>query len=244
MKRVFVFSIGVLALLTASVCFGQTVKSFTSVEGMSGWGQCTVCAGTGGQGSTGSSSILRGQNPPSLDGHATRYFLGGSKAYTNALFWKELIYPTSSSVNSATHHFIYDVYFYIKDPSAAQSLEWDINQYVGGRKYLWGTQCSYRAAGTWDIYDNIGHKWVSTGIPCHTPTAYTWHHVTLEMERTTDNRLHYVSVAMDGATHYINRYYAPTSTSYNSVTINYQMDGNSSMTDYYTWLDKLTLKYW
>jgi hypothetical protein len=243
-KRFFVFSIGLLAFFAASVCFGQTVKSFTNIEDMSGWGKCTVCAGSGGSGASGTSSITYRQNPPSLDGTATRFNLSGSSPYTDGLFWKELIYPTNSSVNKATHHFIYDAYFYIKDATAAQSLEWDINQYVGGHKYLWGTQCSYRGAGTWDIYDNIGHKWVSTGIACHTPTAYVWHHVVIEVERTTSNQLHYISLAMDGNTHYINKYYSPTSTSYDSVTINYQMDGNKSMTPYATWVDKLTLKYW
>ena len=109
---------------------------------------------------------------------------------------------------------------------------------------MFGTQCGYHTTGTWDIYDNIGHRWVSTGIACSVPTAYKWHHVAVEVERTTDNRLRYVSVTMDGSKHYINRYYSPTSTSYNSVTVNYQMDGNKTATDYETWINKLTLIYW
>ena len=115
---------------------------------------------------------------------------------------------------------------------------------IDGKKYLFGTQCGYHTTGQWDVYDNVNHKWVSTGVRCYVPTAYKWHHVIVEVERTTGGRVHYVSVTMDGSKHYLNRYYSPTSTSFSAVTVNYQMDGNKSATDYYTWLNKLTLKYW
>jgi hypothetical protein len=222
----------------------STAKAFYKIEQMSGWGMCAECAGTGGTGPTGTVSLTHNQTSPSLDGNSSKYFIGGSTPYTNALFWKKLITSTQASTNKATHHFIYDAKFYVKDATAVSGLEWDINQYVSGKFYLFGTQCGFRTSHTWDIYNNTGHKWVSTGFSCTNLKSYSWHHVIIEMERTTGDRLHYISVSLDGNKHYVNKYYYPTSTSYSAVTVNYQMDGNSYMTDYNTWLDKFSLYYW
>ena len=241
MRTRFLFPI--LVLLAATTSFAD-IKHFYNVEKMSGWGKCAECAGAGGTGPSGTVTLERYQSSPSLDGNSTRFFLGSTTPYTNGLFWRELIWPTQASTNRATHHFIYDAYFYLKSSAATGGLEWDINQYIDGKKYLFGTQCGYHTTGTWDVYDNINHKWVSTGVGCAVPTAYKWHHVTVEVERTTGGRVHYVSVTMDGSKHYLNRYYYPTSTSFSAVTVNYQMDGNKAATDYNTWLNKLTLTYW
>ena len=222
----------------------STAKHFSKIEEMSGWGMCAECAGTGGTGPTGTVSLTHNQSTPSKDGNSSKYFIGGSTPYTNALFWKKLITPTQYSTNNATHHFIYDAYFYVKDATPVSGLEWDINQYVNGKFYLFGTQCGFRTSHTWDIYDNVNHKWVSTGASCTNLKSYTWHHVIIEVQRTTGNRLHYISVALDGVKHYLDKYYYPTNTSYSAVTVNYQMDGNSTMTDYSTWLDTFNLHYW
>jgi hypothetical protein len=217
---------------------------FSNVEQMSGWGSCDKCAGAGGDGPSAPFSMTPNQASPSLDGNSTRFWLGGDTPYTNALWWKQLVSESQADKNRSLRHFVYDAYFYIKTPTAAQSLEWDVNQFIDGKSYIMGTQCSYRAAGTWDIWDNINERWVSTGIKCPALQAYTWQHVVVEFERTGDNKLRYVSLSMNGVKHYINRYYAPRSTWWSGITVNYQMDGNSRQDDYSTWVDKLTLKAW
>jgi hypothetical protein len=48
------------------------------------------------------------------------------------------------------------------------------------------------------------------------------------------------SITLNGKTATINHTEAPTSTSWNGVTINYQLDGNRYGTPYEVYLDKLT----
>jgi hypothetical protein len=215
-----------------------------NIDQQSGWGSCDACAGAGGNGPTAAFSMSQNHSSPSLDGRSAQFFLGGSTPYSDALWWKKVLTESQVAQNRTLHHFVYDAYFYITNPAAAQSLEWDINQFVDGKSYIWGNQCSYRSSGTWDIWDNINSHWVSTGIHCPTPTAYSWNHVVIEAERTSDNKLHYISFTLNGAKHYLNRYYAPKNTTWSGVTVNYQMDGDYKQTDYSTWLDKLNLNYW
>lgn len=218
--------------------------SAANLQQQSGWGSCDSCAGAGGNGPTAPHGLNQNLSSPSMDGHAAQFWLGGSHPYSDALWWKKVLVENQVSQNRAAHHFVYDTYFYITNPAAAQSLEWDINQFVDGRSYIFGNQCSYRSAGTWDVWDNVKSKWVSTGIQCPTPAAYSWNHVVIEAERTSDNKLHYISLTLNGNKHYLNWYYPSTGTSWSGITVNYQMDGDYKQTNYSTWLDKLNLNYW
>ena len=216
----------------------------TNLEQQSGWGSCDVCAGAGGMGPAAPHGLTQNLAAPSLDGKAAQFWMGGTHPYSDVLWWKKVLVENQVAQNRAAHNFVYDAYFYITDSAAAQSLEWDINQFVDGRSYIFGNQCSYRSAGTWDVWDNVGNRWISTGIKCPVLTGYTWHHVVLEAERTWDNKLHYISFTMDGEKHYLNWYYPSTSTTWSGITVNYQMDGDYKQTNYSTWLDKLNLNYW
>ena len=227
---------------TTQTAAGSTV--YSSIESMGGWGNCDTCAGAGGSGPTAPHSLTQNQSSPSLDGHSAKFWLGGSTPYTDVLWWKQLIPETKAAFNSTLHHFVYDLYFMADNAAAAQSVEWDVNQFVGGRSYIFGSQCSYRAAGTWDVWDNVASKWVSTGIKCPSLASNTWNHVVLEFERTTDNKLHYISLTLNGTKKYLNWYYPSTATSWSGVTVNYQMDGDYKQTNYSTWVDKMTLTYW
>ena len=51
-------------------------------------------------------------------------FLAAMCAVATALWWKQL------TPNSKATHFVYDAYSYRKDPTAAQALEFDVNQTV------------------------------------------------------------------------------------------------------------------
>jgi hypothetical protein len=117
-------------------------------------------------------------------------------------------------------------------------MEFDINQFTGGKSFIWGHE--YRIAGghQWDIYDNINKKWTPTEVPCN-PQSGAWNHLTIKVERTSTNKLLFKTITLNGTTATINRTFSPTSTSWHGVTINYQLDGARNMTPYAVYLDKL-----
>jgi hypothetical protein len=212
-------------------------KVYSSVDQMSGWSHCSSCAGIGGAGSVVPYSMSQNQSSPSMDGRATMFYLGGGKAYSDALWWKQL------GPNPAVSHLVYDTYFYYTNAGAPQSLEFDVNQALNGFKYIFGTQCSIRGSHTWDVWDNVNKRWRSTGIGCSSLPTYKWNHLVWELERT-GGKLHFISVTLNGVKHYVNRYYSPRASSTKELNIAFQMDGNYKQTPYKVWLDKTTLKAW
>ena len=226
--------VATLLCLFVSVSFASTTKSY--IEKMSGWQSCSVCAGAGGSGATVPHSMTQGITSPTMGSKSAKYTIGGSASYGAALWWKQL------GADSSAHNFKYDLYFYLKNPSAAQALEFDVNQSVGGHKFIFGTQCNI-AAHTYDVYSPVSH-WVHTGISCSRPSAYVWHHITLQFQRTSGGNTKFVSVTINGTTHYINRTYGPKSSSVSELNVAFQMDGNKSMTDYNTYLENVKLTYW
>ena len=179
-----------------------------------------------------------------MDGASAHFWLGGSIPYSDVLWYKMVLNEGQAWINHAAHHFVYDLYFYTDNAAAAEGVEWDVNQFVDGRSYIFGSQCSYRSQDTWDVWDNVNSKWVSTGFSCGALQANTWNHVVLEFERTTDSKLHYISLTLNGNKHYLDWYYPSTGTGWSGVTVNYQMDGDFKQTNYSTWVDKMTLNYW
>ena len=214
----------------------SSTKTFANIEEMSLWTSCTVCAGTDGQGSIASLSQILGILSPALDGTSSKFHIGGTTPYSNALWWKQL------GANSGVRHFVYDVYFYLKNPSVAQALEFDVNQSLNGKKYIFGTEC-VKSSKTWKVY-SAAQRWVETGISCAGITAYTWHHLIWEFERTTGGNVSFIAVTLNGVKHYVNRSYAPKDGTANEINVAFQMDGDKNMTDYDTWLDKVKLTYW
>jgi hypothetical protein len=234
---------------TVSVSTGTTTTPssatvISNLDQVTGWQSCDSCAGAGGVGPTAPHSLTQGVVSPSLDGASARFWIGGSTPYSDVLWWKKILTETQATQNRALHHFIYDLYFYMDNPTVAQSIEWDANQFIDGKSFIYGSQCSYRARSTWDIWDNVNSRWISTGVVCPIPQAYSWNHVTLEFERTSDNQLRYVSMTMNGVKHYLNWYYAPNATTWSGVTVNYQLDGDYRQDNYSTWVDKMSLTMW
>ncbi len=223
-----------LAFFAGSSASAQTVK--TAIQAMSGWQSCSSCAGAGGSGPTATISTSAGIASPSMSGDSRVFHIAGTKPYTNALWWKQL-----GAANSATN-LVYDVYFYLKTPQYAQALEFDSNQANGHMRWIFGTECNI-AAGVWDVYGNADGKWLSTGIPCHRPSAFTWHHLTWEFKRTS-TQLTYIAFTLDGVKHYVNRTYTGKASSVNELNVAFQMDQRSNPVAFDTWLDKVSLKYW
>jgi hypothetical protein len=218
----------------SSVGFAQTTKTY--IEKMPGWQSCSVCAGAGGNGKTVSHSMIQNVSSPTLGAKSAEYKISGSAPYGAALWWKQL------GADSSAHNFQYDVYYYLKNPTASQALEFDVNQSLSGHRFVFGTQCNI-AAHTYDVW-SVSTHWIHTGIACSVPKAYVWNHITLEFQRTSSNKVMFVSVSINGSKHYINRTFSPESSGAKELNVAFQMDGRHTLTAYQTWLEKVSLKYW
>ena len=191
-----------------------------------------------------------GVTSPSLSNNATQFNLSGTVPYGDALFSAQLIGQNSPQLRDANHallptlhNFTYDADFYLTNASITQVLEFDISMYMNGVGMIWGNQCNHLGDGKWDIWDNGNAKWVSAGIPCNFVNG--WNHVTIQMQRESNNDLLYQSIALNGTTYPLNITY-PASTAPSNwwgVTANYQMDGNSKLSANTTYLDNFNVTY-
>jgi len=197
-------------------------------------------------------SMTRSVSSPALSGNSTRFDIGGQTPYSDVLWNNHLIgafstqgLPDSSkTLVPALRNFIYDVYFYGADLEASQILEFDINQYVNERSFIWGHQCRIAGGHEWDTWDNLNKAWVSTGVPCN-PISNSWNHLTIQVERTTGEQLLYQSITLNGVTNRLDITRAPGSApGWYGIVMNYQMDGNFAQQSYSVWLDKLNFTYW
>ncbi len=208
-----------------------------NIEQLSGWEHCDACAGIGGTGPKIPYAYTQGRVDPSLDGNAMEFWIGGTTPYSNALWWKQL------GAKDGAANFVYDLQYYIKDPNASQALEFDVNQSVNGRKYIFGTECNIAETRTWRIWDPAAVKWVNSGVPCAKPAAYQWTRVVWEFKREGNNVV-YVAVTVNGQKSYVNRSFVSLAVNARELNVAFQMDGNYNQTDYSVWLDKVTLNYW
>ncbi len=213
---------------------GQT---FWNINQMGGWENCDTCAGPGGHGPHVPHSLTQHVSNPSTDGQAGQFWIGGSRPYSAALWWKQLGATPSAA------HFTYDLYFYVNDANAPQALEFDVNQSVNGHKYIFGHECNARGTGQWDVWDTKHSHWVPTGVACHAPAPYQWHHLILAMERT-GSQTHFISVTLDGHTSYFNKYFDTFSVGAQELNAAVQLDTNFQSKNFSLWTDKINLNYW
>lgn len=211
-------------------------NAINNINQLGGWQNCGACAGPGGRGVPVPYSMTQHRSSPSLDGQSAEFWIGGHHPYSSALWWKQL------GARPGSAHFVYDLDFYLTNPSAPQALEFDINQSVSGRKYIFGTECNVRGNGQWDVWDTAGHHWVPTGIRCPAPSAYTWHHVTIEVERAGAST-HFVAITLDGHKGYVNRYFNTFGSGGAELNVAVQLDTNNTSTNYSLWADNISLTY-
>ena len=91
--------------------------------------------------------------------------------------------------------------------------------------------------------DNPGQRWHPTGIPCE-PNNNAWNHLTIQVQRTSDDHLLFQSITLNANTSTLNYSESPTATNWYGITVNYQMDGNATQGPYSVWLDSLNFNYW
>lgn len=222
---------------TSSTGVPPDAKQYTAIEQMTGWQSCDTCAGAGGNGPKAVVTMTQNVSSPSLDSKAAQLYLKGSTPYSGGLWWKQL------GANSAVSNFQYDLYFYLKDPSAAQALEFDVNQSINSKKYIFGTECDIKDHHAWNIYDAANHKWMGTGIACTAPTAYAWNHLTLEFQRV-GSQMKFVAVTLNGKKSYFNKSYNAAPSGVKELNVAVQIDSDGKNTAYSEWVDKITLSAW
>ncbi|HZQ95310.1 MAG TPA: hypothetical protein VFA67_09910 [Candidatus Sulfotelmatobacter sp.] len=233
-------------------------KTFYNIQSIGGWrsyaqqppsyADCNSCTPSG-PGTTW--AMYQGVKSPTLSGSSTQYNIGGTMAYSDVLwnnhligdFSSEGLPDTSHTIVPTLHSFTYDVYFWGSNLGAAQALEFDINQFFNNMGFTWGHECRTGGGSEWDIWDNANAKWVSTGIACN-PMNNAWNHLTIQVQRTNDNKLLYQSITFNGVTHVLNKIYPPFSAvGWYGITVNYQQDGNYKQTPYTVYVDKLNFTY-
>src|SRR5260370_10676894 len=256
MKPYFLPFLLIATLATTTSAYGQkTVWNLQAQKGWSGYSllptSYAICGSCTPSGPSLTYSRTPGISSPSLSGSSTKHSIGGTLAYSDTLWNNHIIGNFSSqglfdvdhTLVRALHNFIYDVYFYATNLSRSQALEFDINQFTGGKAFIFGHECRIAGGHQWDIYNPATHKWVPTGVSCY-PVSNAWNHVVLKVQRTSGGHLLFKSITLNGKTATLNIYESPRSTSWSAVTINYQQDGNTSQQSYSIWLDKLKFTYW
>jgi hypothetical protein len=234
---------------------GSTFSNLHNSGGWNGYAQqpptyadCNSCTPAG-PGTTW--AMYQWVKSPTLSGNSAQFNIGGNMDYSDVLWNNHLIGDFSSqglpdtnhTLVPTLHNFTYDVYFYGSNLGASQALEFDINQFFNGLGFTWGHECRIAGGNEWDVWDNVGMKWVPTGISCY-PLENAWNHLTVQGERTSSNQLLYQSITFNGVTHTLNWTYAPFSApGWYGITINYQMDGNYEQSAYDVYLDKLNFTY-
>ena len=231
-------------------------KSFSSLQHSGGWAQygqigpnfvdCSPspCNGI-------AFSMTQNVSSPSMSGKASEFNVGGSASFGDALFNNDLIGPGSSQGLADSNHtlvptlrsFTYDVYFYGDNLSLSQAVEFDINQFFDNSGYIWGHECRIAGGHEWDVWDNQKQQWKPTGVPCY-PNSNSWNHLTIQVQRNSNDELVYQSITLNGVTNNLNWTFPHGSAQgWYGVTINYQMDGNSQQKSYNVYLDNLTFSY-
>ncbi|MGC2448296.1 MAG: Ig domain-containing protein [Candidatus Sulfotelmatobacter sp.] len=196
-------------------------------------------------------SMSQNNSSPSLSGSSTVFWVGGTTPYSDALWNNHLIGPLSSqgmfdqnqSQLPNLHNFTYDVYFYGDNLGISQALEFDINEFFGNMGFIFGHECRIAAGNQWDVWDNSKGHWIPTGVPCY-PMSGQWNHLTIKVQRTSDNHETYKSITLNGQTANLNwTFDKGTSPGWYGLTVNFQMDGNPNQDAYKVYLDNLTLTY-
>ncbi|HEX7959937.1 MAG TPA: hypothetical protein VF493_08460 [Terriglobales bacterium] len=210
--------------------------SVSEIQNMGAWDNCAACAGKNGDGPSTSHDMTTGINSPSISGSSAKFWLGGTP-WGAALWWHEL------GGQDDMHNFRYDLDFYTDGLDAAQALEFDMNQNVGGNRYIYGTECDFRGTGTWRVWNGPSATWVSTGVGCSAPSPGGWHHLTWEFARS-GGQVHFVAVTLDGDRHQVDRFFDAIGGSGSGLDVAFQADLTGSGGDVSVWLDNVNVAWW
>jgi hypothetical protein len=228
-------------------------KTFANIEEFKGWlaygelapvyGICTDCRPEVTWGMKQGVEIAGVSN-------ATRFDVGGEVKYSDALFVNHLIGDgstqgmpdTNNTVLKSIGHITYTVDFYSDHLELAHALEFDTGLNHSGRAHMFGTECRTEGNKLWAIWDNPGHRWVDTTVPCKALDG-KWNHLVLEFTHTSDNKLIYNSITLNGEKSTLNWTNNSIASNWRGLVVNFQLDGNKYQADYSVYLNKLNITY-
>ena len=231
---------------------GTVMTNIQALPGWNQWGElapkydiCTPCSGI-------TWSMEPHHTDISLSGNATKFTVGGTTPYSDVLWSNPVLgQGAKNGLNDANHtllptlhDFTLDMSVYVTDLTATQDLEFDINWYGNGLGLEWGTECNVLGGGVWDIWNNVQATWVHTSIPC-VLNNNAWNRVVLQVHRQANNDLLYQTLTVNGVTYNINQTVSPfpVPAGWWGMTVNYQMDGNSSQKTNTTYVDNMNFTY-
>jgi hypothetical protein len=209
-----------------------------NIQDQNSWVSCsatisnsTCAAGLG----TATSTLTLHQSSPSLDGSAAKFSIAGNHPYSNELYWIPL------GGGNSVSHFTYDLWFYVDQGDAPQSLEFDVNQAFGGTRWTWGSQCDFDQTHQWNVWDPLHEVWVPIPVPCNHFPSNTWIHLIWSLERV-GNQVHYITLSVADQTYNVNTYFTAQPNWYQEeIDIAFQMDGNYKQQPFSVWLDEVNL---
>lgn len=176
---------------------------------------------------------------PSLSGASQQFqLLSGTQPFGAALWFLYL-----GSFDSATH-FVYDLNFYVDNPSASQALEFGLSQSTGGNRYNFYTQCLFAGQNVWRVWDPAAGGWKASSVGCAEPAPKTWNHLTWEFERDSSGNVIFTAVTVNGNRQVVNMTMTHSADSSSGLDPSFQPDANDSATPYSVWLDKISVTYW
>jgi hypothetical protein len=212
--------------------------NFQNLQNSPNWGSCNDPACSEGSG-TGSYWMAQNQTTPSLSGSSME--LDNSGAWSDALWWNKLG-PEPNATN-----FLWSFDFQVDNASltAAQALEFDAFQFLGGYNYMMGTQCDY-AGGFWDLWDESGGHWRPTSIACSPFQPGIWHHVDLYTQRSSGAASYtFVTLSVDGTSYALGQSYSAKDVGWDGqVGVQYQLDVNATGQAYQEWVDNVNFTTW
>jgi hypothetical protein len=179
-----------------------------------------------------------GIKSPSLTGSAIKFNITGGTPWADALWWKQVGGDDSKT------HFVYEMQFYLDNPDAAQALEFNVNQNAGGWRYEYATQCDIRGSHTWRIWDHTTMHWVGTNATCPFFTGNKWNKLAWEFERTSDHKVKWVAVTLNGQRSEINQSFNAFTASGSGIDVAFQMDSDGGPTPWSVWVDQVKLSEW
>lgn len=236
--------------LKVTVSSQSTQNVISSIQNLPGWQSCgalfpagsgragQLCAAGGG---TPNSTMTQGITSPSLDGKSAEFSI--SPQPPDCPGYCNMLYFNAVAAGNNVSHFIYDVYFYIDDPSAPQALEFDVNQTYDGQRWTWGSECNLKVDGHWDIWDDGKQLWEETNVPCLDTDfqANTWNHISWDIQQAGSN-VQYNTLTVNGTVYQVNTTY-PNQQNWTLEEIDtaFQMDLDEVGAPFHVWLDQVTL---
>lgn len=210
--------------------------TISDIQKLGGWENCTAaCTNT----PAAVFSLTQGISSPSLSGASAQFqLLSGTQPFGSALWFKFL-----GSFDQATH-FVYDLFFFIDNPSVSQAIEFNVSQSANGSRYNFSTQCDLAGQHLWRVWEPVAQQWVPSSVPCGQPLPNTWNHLIWEFERDSMNQVIFTAVTLNGKRAAVNLSMPHVADSQSGLDVAFQADASLTATPYSVWLDKVTLTYW